>query len=80
MSDIRDAVEQYDEKKPLFGYLNFRSRKVVLKIVPEGTSRLFLGEIVLISAIDRESLGLTKNHIGSTPVSPIFDSIGHIRA
>ncbi|KAI5302812.1 hypothetical protein KEM56_000332 [Ascosphaera pollenicola] len=42
VSDIRHAVERYDEKKPLFGFLNLRSRKVVLKIVPDGTSRLFL--------------------------------------
>ncbi|KAI5290365.1 hypothetical protein KEM54_001731 [Ascosphaera aggregata] len=42
VSQIHDVVEQYTERKPLFGFLNFWSRKVVLKIVPDGTSRLYL--------------------------------------
>ncbi|KAI5309319.1 hypothetical protein KEM55_003531, partial [Ascosphaera atra] len=40
--ELRSAVEEYSEVKPLFGFIHFHSRKIVLKIVPDGTSRLFL--------------------------------------
>ncbi|KAI5285224.1 hypothetical protein KEM52_002536, partial [Ascosphaera acerosa] len=42
---LRDALAAYDQKKPLFGYVNYRSRRFILKFVPEGTSRLLLGEL-----------------------------------
>ncbi|KAL8780554.1 MAG: hypothetical protein Q9213_006420 [Squamulea squamosa] len=41
--DIRDTVAQYDELSPLYGFIHYRRRKVVLKYVPEGTSRLLRG-------------------------------------
>ena len=43
-SEARDAVTQYEEISPLFGFLQFRRKKVLLKYVPEGTSRLLQGQ------------------------------------
>ncbi|EEA26132.1 hypothetical protein TMatcc_005618 [Talaromyces marneffei ATCC 18224] len=38
--DVRATVEGYEEKQPLYGFLQYRRRKIVLKYVPEGMSRL----------------------------------------
>ena len=43
VSEARIAVENYEEKSPLYGLLQYRRRKVILKYVPEGTSRLLQG-------------------------------------
>lgn len=51
MSELRDAAEKYynggDEaetkKGPLFGMIDFRRRKVLIKLVPDDTSRLVKG-------------------------------------
>ncbi|OAG44959.1 hypothetical protein AYO21_00921 [Fonsecaea monophora] len=37
---VRGVIEQYAEKSPLYGLVQYRRKKVVLKYVPEGTSRL----------------------------------------
>lgn len=42
--DVRSSVEAYEEKSPLYGFLQYRRRKVVLKYVPDGISRLMQGE------------------------------------
>jgi len=43
VSETRLAVEEYEEKSPLYGLVQYRRRKVILKYVPEGTSRLLQG-------------------------------------
>ena len=43
LSEVNDAVKRYEELSPLYGFINYRRRKVVLKFVPEGTSRLLQG-------------------------------------
>ena len=43
ISEVRSAVESYEEKSPLYGFLQYRRRKVILKYVPEGMSRLLQG-------------------------------------
>lgn len=40
---MNETVKQYGEQSPLYGFINYRRRKVVLKYVPEGTSRLLQG-------------------------------------
>jgi len=42
--DVRTTVEGYEDKSPLYGFLQYRRRKVVLKYVPDGISRLLQGE------------------------------------
>lgn len=43
LSEVNEAVKQYEEPSPLYGFINYRRRKVVLKYIPEGTSRLLQG-------------------------------------
>ncbi|KAK4946728.1 hypothetical protein LTR10_014230 [Elasticomyces elasticus] len=40
VQEVRGAVERYEEKSPLYGLLQHRRKKIILKYVPEGTSRL----------------------------------------
>jgi hypothetical protein len=43
--EIRNAIAQYEEPSaPLFGFLRYRRRNVVIKYVPEECSRLVQGE------------------------------------
>lgn len=41
--EVNETVKQYEEQSPLYGFINYRRRKVVLKYIPEGTSRLLQG-------------------------------------
>lgn len=43
VGEIQEAVNAYEEESPLYGFIHYRRRKVVLKYVPEGTSRLLQG-------------------------------------
>ncbi|KAL8929652.1 MAG: hypothetical protein Q9172_000331 [Xanthocarpia lactea] len=43
--DIRETIAQYDEQSPLYGFVHYRRRKVILKYVPEGTSRLLRARV-----------------------------------
>lgn len=45
---MRGAVEKYEAKSPLYGMVQYRRRKVILKYVPEGTSRLLQGTSSLL--------------------------------
>ncbi|GFF70961.1 hypothetical protein IFM61606_02032 [Aspergillus udagawae] len=38
--DVRSAIDSYEEISPLYGFLQYRRRKVVLSYLPEGLSRL----------------------------------------
>ncbi|THW76380.1 hypothetical protein D6D19_03186 [Aureobasidium pullulans] len=40
LSEARTAILQYEELSPLYGLVVYRRRKVLVKYVPEGTSRL----------------------------------------
>jgi len=42
-TEARGAIATYEEKSPLYGFLLYRRRKVLIKCVPEGTSRLLQG-------------------------------------
>ena len=50
VGEARLAIEKYGEKSPLYGLVQYRRRKVVLKYVPEGTSRLLQGLYVSAAA------------------------------
>ncbi|KAK6006151.1 hypothetical protein QM012_006561 [Aureobasidium pullulans] len=43
LSEARNAILQYEELSPLYGLVVYRRRKVLVKYVPEGTSRLLQG-------------------------------------
>ena len=41
--EIRNAIAAYEEPTPLFGFLRYRRRNVLIKYVPEECSRLVQG-------------------------------------
>ncbi|KAF2027438.1 hypothetical protein EK21DRAFT_71938 [Setomelanomma holmii] len=45
--EARAAVAQYEEKSPLYGFMLYRRRKVLLKFVPDGTSRLLQARVAV---------------------------------
>ena len=49
VAEAQEAVRRYGEESPLYGYILFRRRKVILKYVPEGTSRLLQGTDTVLS-------------------------------
>ncbi|KAL6850649.1 hypothetical protein ACO1O0_007773 [Amphichorda felina] len=40
IAELRKAVAEYDETNPLYGFLKYRRRNVLIKYLPEGCSRL----------------------------------------
>ncbi|KAI9827786.1 MAG: hypothetical protein M1832_004275 [Thelocarpon impressellum] len=45
VTDLRETVAAYREKSPLYGFLRFRRRNVLVKYVPDGTSRLLQARV-----------------------------------
>ncbi|OBT62277.1 hypothetical protein VE03_08579 [Pseudogymnoascus sp. 23342-1-I1] len=45
--EIRNAIASYDEPSPLFGFLKYRRRNVLIKYVPEGCSRLIQARVTV---------------------------------
>ncbi|MCJ1474885.1 hypothetical protein MMC13_003545 [Lambiella insularis] len=46
-TEARDAVTQYEEKSPLYGLVQYRRKQVLLKYLPEGTSRLLQARVTV---------------------------------
>ncbi|KAJ5160025.1 uncharacterized protein N7482_007029 [Penicillium canariense] len=44
--EVRNAIDNYAETSPLYGFLHYRRRKVVLRYMPEGLSRLIQGRFL----------------------------------
>lgn len=42
--EARNAIAKYEEPSPLYGFLRYRRRNVILKYMPENCSRLIQGE------------------------------------
>lgn len=64
VSEARLAVEEYEEKSPLYGLVQYRRRKVILKYVPEGTSRLLQGLLRIHRCVN------TIDQVSTQPGSP----------
>ena len=47
LADLQEVVNRYEKQSPLYGFIQYRRRKVLLKYTPEGTSRLLQGERLL---------------------------------
>ncbi|KFY72062.1 hypothetical protein V499_07786 [Pseudogymnoascus sp. VKM F-103] len=45
--EIRNAIASYEEPSPLFGFLKYRRRNVLIKYVPEGCSRLIQARVTV---------------------------------
>ena len=41
--EVQEIVDRYHDQSPLFGFIHYRRRKVLLKYIPAGTSRLLQG-------------------------------------
>ena len=44
LAELEHVVDRYEDLSPLYGFIQYRRRKVILKYIPEGTSRLLQGE------------------------------------
>ena len=44
--EARLAIANYTEPSPLYGLIIYRRRKVLLKYIPEGTSRVLRGTVM----------------------------------
>ena len=42
--EARYEIAKYEEKSPLYGLIIYRRRKVLIKYIPEGTSRVLQGK------------------------------------
>lgn len=49
--EVKEAVDQYSELSPLYGFIHYRRRKVILKYLPDGISRLLQGKRGLGNAL-----------------------------
>ena len=65
--DIRETIVQYDEQSPLYGFVHYRRRKVILKYVPQRTSRLLQGRSKRCPHIVFILLTCFSSSIGSFP-------------
>ncbi|ELR05646.1 hypothetical protein VC83_07629 [Pseudogymnoascus destructans] len=45
--EVRNAIASYEEPSPLFGFLKYRRRNVLIKYVPEGSSRLIQARVTV---------------------------------
>ena len=70
VSELREAIATYTEESPLYGFLRFRRKSVLLKYVPEGTSRLLQGKIIRL-------YGLSQLRGADGTDSVIIYSTGH---
>lgn len=43
IAEVRNAVAQYEDTSPLYGFLRYRRRNVIIKYLPEDCSRLIQG-------------------------------------
>ncbi|KAG6058014.1 hypothetical protein E4U17_000616 [Claviceps sp. LM77 group G4] len=43
ISEVRNAVAEYEETSPLYGFLKYRRRSVVIKYLPDNCSRIIQG-------------------------------------
>ena len=47
LAELEEAVNRYEEQSPLYGFIQYRRRKVILRYIPEGTSRILQGEALI---------------------------------
>ncbi|ODA77082.1 hypothetical protein RJ55_07600 [Drechmeria coniospora] len=47
LGEMRNVVTEYDETSPLYGFLKYRRRNVIVKYLPEGCSRLIQARVAV---------------------------------
>ena len=43
LAELEEFVSRYEVQSPLYGFIQYRRRKVVLRYMPEGTSKVLQG-------------------------------------
>lgn len=86
--EARTAIADYEDKSPLYGFLVYRRRKVLLKYIPEGTSRLLQGDNGLVNPCSnckfantttaRVAVHFTSFEEKFTPYDSVFPLTSHI--
>ncbi|CAD6569982.1 MAG: hypothetical protein ASARMPREDX12_003259 [Alectoria sarmentosa] len=47
LAELQEVVNRYEQQSPLYGFIQYRRRKVILKYIPEGTSRLLQARVTV---------------------------------
>ena len=68
LPEVQAAIAHYEERSPLYGFIQYRRRKVILKFLPDGTSRLLQGQYLC-------SASQTTANAGKARVSVHFQSV-----
>ncbi|KAK7755375.1 hypothetical protein SLS62_002602 [Diatrype stigma] len=58
--EARNAIAKYEEPSPLYGFLRYRRRNVILKYMPENCSRLIQGNVRPVAALPAGFKGFLK--------------------
>ncbi|KAJ9639035.1 hypothetical protein H2204_003943 [Knufia peltigerae] len=74
IQEVRGVVERYEEKSPLYGMVQYRRKKVILKYVPEGTSRLLQVRLTVQFQSVLEAFTPHDNVFSFTVASELTDS------
>ncbi|KAL6244059.1 hypothetical protein RBB50_008928 [Rhinocladiella similis] len=74
IQEVRGVVERYEEKSPLYGMVQYRRKKVILKYVPEGTSRLLQVRLTVQFQSVLETFSPHDNVFSFTVASELTDS------
>ncbi|GJN71699.1 hypothetical protein PLICBS_005767 [Purpureocillium lilacinum] len=45
--EVRNAIDEYDETSPLYGFLRYRRRNVIIKYLPEDCSRIIQARVAV---------------------------------
>ncbi len=48
LAELEEVVNRFGEQSPLYGFIQYRRRKVILKYIPDGTSRLLQGKFLVL--------------------------------
>ena len=48
LAELEEVVNRFEEQSPLYGFIQYRRRKVILKYIPDGTSRLLQGKSLVL--------------------------------
>lgn len=65
--EVKEALDRYSELSPLYGFIHYRRRKVILKYLPDGISRLLQGKRGLGNAL-RPCTNSGKLHLARVAV------------
>lgn len=72
VAEIRISIDGYEEMSPLYGFLQYRRRKIILKYIPEGISRLLQGTFLLSQLGRLRHVSSSRRTENSTPSMDYF--------